>query len=138
MAHVDLETELAALTDAEPARRPVLLDRVMRRAEATTQAEEAVLFPALRTAMGDEETVLAESCLSEHQDISDRLKALARRPSGPGFEAALAKLAADMRDHQHDEVDTLLPVLTESLGEEGSATLAEVFTQTLAAAHDQA
>lgn len=137
MAHVDLETELAALVGAEPARRPALLERVIRLAEATSSAEEAVLFPALRNAMGDDETAMAETCLTEHRDMSDRLKILAGRPAGAGFDTALIALVGDMRDHQHDEVDTVLPVLTEALGEEGSATLAEVFSRALEAARAQ-
>ena len=130
---MDVEGELAAVANAAPEGRGALLERLIRRCEAMTEAEESVLFPALRLAMGDE-PLLAESCVAEHRDIHDRLQALARRPRGAGFDRALAGLAQDMRNHQHDEMDTVLPVLTEALGEEGSAALAEAFAEALAAA----
>ena len=132
MAHADLEADLAAVANAGPESRPVALGRLIRRVRVTSEAEETVLFPALQGALG-EEPLLAETCRADHRDVMDRLQTLARRPGGPGFERALGTLADDMRDHQRDEIDTLLPVICEALGEQGSAELAEVFSRAMSA-----
>jgi hypothetical protein len=130
-AHLDVGTQLAQVERAAVADRPALLADLIRMIRALTSAEEEVLFSALRTAMNPE-TILAESCTTEHQDIADRLETLARSPHRAGFTTAFAALTQDVREHQQDELDTVLPVLIEALGEAGATELAAAFDRALA------
>lgn len=119
------QVEEAALTE-----RATPLDDLMRMMRALAAAEEDVLFPALRQAVGPEAN-LADSCMAEHRDLADRLETLARSPHQPGFDTAFAALAQDARDHQRDEIDILVPVLIEARGEEGASELAASFERAL-------
>jgi hypothetical protein len=130
-AHLDVDTQFAQVERTAAADRGRGLADLSRMMRALASAEERVLFPALRRAM-DPETVLADSCAAEHQDFADRLQTLARNPEGAGFDAAFAALARDAREHQQDELDTVIPVLVEALSEEDATELAKQFERALA------
>lgn len=132
-AHLDVGAQLAKIERAAVADRAEPLADALRMMRALAAAEEGVLFPALRQAM-EPETVLAESCTTEHQDLADRLETLARSPHQPGFDSAFAALVQEIREHQQDEIDTVIPVLVEALGEDGTAELAAAFDRALATA----
>ena len=132
-AHLDVGNQVAQVERAAEADRARPLADLMRMMRALAHAEEEVLFSALRLAMGPE-TVLVDSCTTEHQDLADRLETLARSPHQPGFTAAFAALARDVREHQQDELDTVIPVLVEALGEDGATALAASFDRALTAA----
>ena len=129
--HLDVDAQLVRVERAAAGDRAEPLADLMRIMGALARAEERVLFPALRQAMSPE-TILAESCTTEHQDLADRLETLARSPQQPGFTAAFAALAQDIREHLQDELDTVVPVLVEALGEDGATDLASAFDQALA------
>jgi len=131
-AHLDVEAQLAYVESVAAPERAAPLADLTRMMRALASAEEAVLFPALRLAMSPE-TILAESCTTEHQDLADRLETLARSPERAGFTAAFAALAREAREHQQDELDTVVPVLIEALGEERATELAADFDRALTA-----
>jgi hypothetical protein len=130
-AHVDVATQFAQVERAAVADRAAPLADLIGMMRALASAEETVLFSALRTAMSPE-TILAESCTTEHQDIADRLETLARSPQRAGFTPAFVALRQDVREHQQDELDTVIPLLIEALGEEGATELAAAFDRALA------
>ena len=125
-AHLDVGNQFAKVDLAADTERAEPLTELLRMMQAVAAAEEQVLFPALRQAMRPE-TVLADSCATEHQDLANRLETLARSPHQPGFANAFSALARDVREHQQDEIDTVIPVLIEALGEDGTAALAAAF-----------
>jgi hypothetical protein len=129
-AHLDVEMQFAQVEGATPTERATPLADLMRMMRALAAAEEEVLFPALRLAVGPEPN-LADSCTAEHQDLADRLATLARSPHQPGFVTAFAALAEEARDHQRDEIDILVPVLIEAQGEEGASELGAAFARAL-------
>jgi hypothetical protein len=129
-AHLDIGAQVAQVERAAGPDRAAHLADLMRMMRALASAEEQVLFAALRLAMSPE-TNLAESCTIEHQDIADRLATLARSPQQAGFTTAFAALAQDVREHQQDEIDTVIPVLIEALGEDGATDLAAAFDRAL-------
>ena len=129
-AHLDVDAQLAQVERAAPRDRAAFLADLTRMMRALASAEEGVLFPALRQAMSPE-TILAESCTTEHHDLADRLETLARSPGRAGFSAAFAALAQEVREHQQDELDTVIPVLIEALGEGGATELAVGFERAL-------
>ena len=130
-AHLDVDAQFAMVEQAKAADRGRCLADLTRMMRALASAEEQVLFPALRRAMSPE-TILIDSCAAEHQDLADRLQTLARNPEGAGFTAAFAVLARDAREHQQDELDTVIPVLVEALSEEDATDLAAKFELALA------
>jgi hypothetical protein len=125
-AHRQVGTRLSAVEGAAALERADCLTRLSQTVHATADAEEALLFPAFRMAMGGD-GVLAETCAAEHRELGDRLDALTSHPESPGFPTALRSLADDLRNHQADEVNVMLPVLAEALGEEHAAELAASF-----------
>ncbi len=132
-AHLGVEEQLAQVEHAAASDKGAPLADLTRMMQALASAEEQVLFPALQLAMSPE-TILAESCLAEHQDLANRLATLARSPEQAGFPAAFAALAQDVREHQQDERDTVIPPLVEALSEEALNDLAAAFDRALAAA----
>lgn len=129
-AHREAADRLAAVGAAAADDRPSRLALLASVVHRTAHAEETVLFPTFRQAMGDE-AALVETLTAEHGEIADRLDALIGHPTAGGFANAVAALARDLRDHQADEVDAMLPVLTETLGEDEAAALAAEFCQAL-------
>jgi hypothetical protein len=130
IAHLDLEAQLAKVEHAAASDRATPLSDLTQMRKAIDSAEETVLFPVLRRAMGPE-TILAESCTNEHHELADRLETLVRSPESAGFTAAFAALAQDVREHQQDELEAVVPVLIEALGEEGATELAAGFQRAL-------
>jgi iron-sulfur cluster repair protein YtfE (RIC family) len=128
-AHGEVTARLAALEGATASERQERLAELSSAIHATADAEEQVLFPAARGALDD--SVLVETCATEHSEVADRLETLASNPAGRGFSAAVARLAADVRNHMRDEDDAVVPLLEEALGAEGSAQLAAAFARAL-------
>jgi hypothetical protein len=130
-AHLDVDAQFALVERVSESERGRCLADLTDMMRALASAEEGVLFPALRRAMSPE-TILVDSCTTEHQDLADRLQTLARNPEGAGFTAAFSALARDAREHQQDELDTVIPVLVEALTEDGATALAARFERALA------
>jgi hypothetical protein len=124
-AHREVDARLTALEGAAAGQRADHLARLAAVIHATADAEERVLFPALRDAIGDD--VLVETCVADHGEAAHRLETLAGHPDGPGFEIAIAALARDVRNHMRDETEAMVPLLDEALGEAGAARLAADF-----------
>jgi iron-sulfur cluster repair protein YtfE (RIC family) len=128
-AHREVATRLAALEGAAAADRDERLAQLAAVICATAEAEEQVLFPAARRALGD--NVLIDACAAEHSEAAHRLEALASHPSGAGFASAVSALATDVRNHMRDETLAVVPLLDEALGEHGAAELAADFDRAL-------
>lgn len=129
-AHQRVADRLASLAGAAPAERCERLAQLAAVIHATADAEERILFPAARRALDD--NVLIDACASEHSEVAGRLEALARHSDGPGFDAAVAALAADVHNHMRDEAVAVVPLVEEALGADGSAALAADFERALA------
>lgn len=99
--------------------------------KALGTAEEQVLFPAVRVAMNGSD-VLVASCTTEHRDLSSRLATLALHPASRGFPAALDTLAHDVAHHQRDELESVVPILVEAFGDDGTRDLAIAFNRQVA------
>jgi hypothetical protein len=124
-AHRAVADQLESLEDAPVSQRRARVEALHHLAEATAEAEEAVLFPAVGRILGD--NVLVDACAADHRDVHDRLETLASRPEGAGFAGALGSLATDIRHHLEDETESLLPVLDEALDRDESERLAAEF-----------
>jgi iron-sulfur cluster repair protein YtfE (RIC family) len=132
-AHREINARLAAVEAAQVHERVEQLARLAQVIHATAEAEEHFLFPALRQAVGDD--VLVETCAADHSEAAHRLETIALHPRGPGFEMAISALAKDVRDHMRDELDAVVPVLAEALGEDRSAELADEFRRAVDGEH---
>ena len=128
-AHREVHARLAALEAAAAGQRADCLARLSEVIHATAEAEEHVLFPALRDAAGDD--VLVETCVADHNEAAHRLETITAHPDGPGFETAIAAFARDVRNHMRDETEAMLPLLDEALGEAAAAELADAFRRAL-------
>lgn len=132
-AHREVDARLTALEGAAAAERADRLAQLSKAIHATADAEEHVLFPALRQALGEND-LLVETCAADHSEVAHRLETLAAHPSGPGFEVAIAALARDVRNHMRDEDEAMVPLISEALGEGRSAELAADFSRMLGGA----
>jgi hemerythrin superfamily protein len=92
-----------------------LLNRICRLVFTHAFAEEAVLWPALRRAVPDGETLTLQ-VEREHQEINEITAALERSRRGDPDRAELVERAVALLDHDvRDEEDDLLPRLREAL-----------------------
>ncbi|MCW2666107.1 MAG: Hemerythrin cation binding domain protein, partial [Frankiales bacterium] len=111
--HVELDGLLTRLAGTSGPAQDEVLQRVCRLVFSHAFAEEAVLWPALRTALpdGEELTLRVEQ---EHQEINElvlRLQAASPQERPALLERLVALLQQDVRD----EEDVLLPRLQEAV-----------------------
>jgi hemerythrin superfamily protein len=117
-AHLaNLVSDLQAATTCHDGRvRELVLEL-----NAHRDAEEVVLCPAVRTALGD---AAAEQLLRDHEMLGSAMLLVQRHPYGdPSFDTALSTVSSVLRLHVSDEEATLLPRLREAVG---SATIREL------------
>lgn len=105
-----------------PARKRALVDNACLALDIHAQLEEEIFYPALRSAMPDNE-VLAKS-VPEHDEMRRLMTELrALEPTDPAFDRTFRDLMRTVLHHVADEETTLLPeaerILGERLGELG-------------------
>ena len=103
----------------------VLLVRVARELATHESAEQAVTFPALRSALPASNS-LEQERLSEHKEINQLVADMQRlMPEEPGFEAGAGTLRVQLYEHFHSEEMVVFPRLRASLDRHQLVELAE-------------
>jgi hemerythrin superfamily protein len=108
--------QIAATTDAEPAKRAILLTQLKH-----AFTEENVIYPALRE-WGDKAD--ADKLNHDHGYVKQYLYELDALDNGsPAFLARVAAFRADLEDHIREEEDAVFPPLHAALDEAKNAHL---------------
>jgi hemerythrin superfamily protein len=108
---VRLESMQPATTPAQRKRRKDLVDQVTIELVRHSVAEEAEVYPAVKDKVSEKE---AEQARKEHAEAEQTMKRLERlKPEDPGFEAELATLIREIREHVAEEEGDMFPRMRE-------------------------
>ena len=108
-------------SDAEPAKRAILLTQLKHALGKHAFTEENVIYPALRD-WGDKAD--ADKLNHDHGYVKQYLYELdALDNSSPAFLARISAFRADLEAHIREEEDAVLPPLHAALGEEKNAEI---------------
>jgi hypothetical protein len=114
--HERLNLLLARIRATEGQQQDEAITAMCRLAFPHAFAEEAVLWPAIRRAVPDAESMTLE-VEQEHQEINEILSALDRSRRGDAGRSELLERALELLDQDvRDEEDDLLPRLQEAVG----------------------
>jgi hemerythrin superfamily protein len=109
-------------------------ERIVRALSVHAEAEEQVLYPAVRRYVDDGDD-LADHSTQEHQELKDQLAKLdGMSPDDPGFLPGFAEAQDTVAHHVRDEEAELLPQLRDSLRGEDLYGLGEALLKAKAAA----
>ena len=90
---------------------------VIRELSIHAAIEEQILYPAMRKALPDGDT-LVEEAIDEHQEVKETLSAIERTEAPAERQQLLLSLIADVRHHVDEEETELFPKLQASIGRE--------------------
>lgn len=113
--HRQVEHLIEEIEQADPSKRPPLVDKLAQSLTAHMELEEKLLYPVIAETLGQEEVTEANT---EHELARVGLRKLVElSPGAPGFGAALDMVRAGIAHHVHDEEDEVFPQLNERLDE---------------------
>ena len=111
--HREVEKLLDKLADSdEGAEREQMVQELVRKLSAHMDAEESIVYPPVRTEVGEEDEEEAEI---EHGLAREGLDKVQQMVAMPGFGAAVEMLKGGIAHHVEEEETQLLPELRESL-----------------------
>ncbi|MFL6182628.1 MAG: hemerythrin domain-containing protein [Actinomycetes bacterium] len=123
--HREFERIFAALQD--PQQRPLLAPVLVNLLAAHARAEEAHIYPALRSETGSGEAVAhSQEEHAEADELAAKLAAL--RLDDPQFDEILGKLVKAVAHHLEEEEETVLPQL-DQLSEQRQSELSRAFLE---------
>jgi iron-sulfur cluster repair protein YtfE (RIC family) len=92
-----------------------VVQAIIRELSVHAVIEEQILYPAMRQALPDGETLVQEA-IDEHQQVKEDLSAIERADSPTERDPLLRQLIADVRHHVEEEETELFPKLRASIG----------------------
>jgi hemerythrin-like domain-containing protein len=111
--HREVEKLLDQLADSEEgAEREAMLDELVTKLSAHMDAEESIVYPPVKSEVGEEDEEEAEI---EHGLAREGLQKLQQMVEMPGFGAAVEMLKGGIAHHVEEEETQLLPELKEAL-----------------------
>jgi hemerythrin superfamily protein len=114
--HAEVETMFRQLeTLPEGASNDELVQSVVRELSVHAVIEEQVMYPVMRKALPDGETLVQEA-IDEHQEVKETLAAIEKAGSPGDVRPLLEQLIADVRHHVDEEETELFPKLRASIG----------------------
>jgi hemerythrin superfamily protein len=91
------------------------VEGIVRELSIHAAIEEQVLYPAMRKALPDGETLVQEA-IDEHQQVKETLAAIERAGDRAEKRSLLLGLMVDVRHHVQEEETELFPKLAASIG----------------------
>jgi acetyl esterase len=126
--HRNVEQLFAQLESGEGDRRR-LVDQVIGELSAHAEAEEQVVYPAIRDTVAGGGR-MADQAIAEHKTMKQALAKLEQgQPGDLEFENALTALMDAVRSHVPEEENELLPALRTTIGEDKMQELGKIFDQ---------
>lgn len=114
--HADVEqmfTQIEAVPEGET--RDRLVEGVIRELSVHAAIEEQVLYPAMRKALPDGDTLVQEA-IDEHQQVKETLAAIERAGTPAERDPLLVQVIGNVRHHVDEEESELFPKLQASIG----------------------
>jgi hemerythrin-like domain-containing protein len=135
--HKKLESVFQELEKAEPDQIPALLKQVEELLVPHSQAEEQVVYPAIKSAVPDEGSDVDDG-LAEHHHVEASLRELiASDPEAPGVDGLVAAMIGEVRHHVEEEEQEILPTFAEQVSNQELSELGERFTAAKEKAREQ-
>ena len=111
--HREVEKLLDKLVDSEEGpEREQMVEELVTKLSAHMDAEESIVYPPIKTTVGEEDEEEAEV---EHRLARDGLDKVRQMVEMPGFGAAVEMLKGGISHHVEEEETQLLPELKEGL-----------------------
>ena len=111
--HREVEKLLDKLSDSdEGSERERMVEELVVKLSAHMEAEESIVYPSVRTEIGEEDEEEAEI---EHGLAREGLEKLQAMAAVPGFGAAVEMLKGGISHHVEEEETQLLPELKDAL-----------------------
>jgi hemerythrin-like domain-containing protein len=111
--HREVEKLLDRLADSEEgSEREEMVVELITKLSAHMEAEESIVYPQVRTEVGEEDEEEAEV---EHRLAREGLEKVQQMVEMPGFGAAVEMLKGGISHHVEEEESQLLPELKEAL-----------------------
>ena len=95
---------------------------IVRELSVHAAIEEQILYPAMRKALPDGDTLVQEA-IEEHQQVKETLSAIERAGSPSERDPLLVQLMGNVRHHVDEEETELFPKLRASIGREELRTM---------------
>lgn len=112
----ELESLRGVVGDDARARRKDLVEQATIELVKHSVAEEAEVYPAVKSKVSAAEAERAEA---EHAEAEEQMKRLERlRPDAPEFDAELATLMAEVRQHVVEEETDVFPHMRQVLSDD--------------------
>ncbi len=128
--HAEVEQMFQMIEALPPTEAPEeQVQSIVRELSVHAVIEEQVLYPAMRTALPDGET-LVEEAIEEHQQVKETLAEIERTQGPAERRQLLATVMANVRHHVEEEEGELFPKLQASID---SAELQEMGAKLAAA-----
>ncbi|HEX2117841.1 MAG TPA: hemerythrin domain-containing protein [Acidimicrobiales bacterium] len=102
--------------------RNQLVADIVRELSVHAAIEEQILYPAMRKALPDGDTLVHEA-IEEHQQVKEVLSAIERAGSPSERDPLLVQLMGNVRHHVDEEETELFPKLRASIGQEELRTM---------------
>ena len=106
--------QVEALPEGES--RDRLVREIVRELSVHAAIEEQILYPAMRKALPDGDTLVQEA-IDEHQQVKETLSAIERADSAAEQQPLLVQLIGNVRHHVDEEETELFPKLRASIGQ---------------------
>lgn len=114
--HGDVEALFVQVEDAAPGAAPDdVVEGIVRELSVHAAIKEQILYPAMRKALPDGDTLVQEA-IDEHQQVKETLAGIEKADSAAGRDPLLRQLIADVRHHVDEEETELFPKLRASIG----------------------
>ncbi len=116
--HTEVEqmfVQLEAMPEGDA--RDQLVQGVIRELSVHAAIEEQILYPAMREALPDGESLVQEA-IDEHQQVKETLAAIERADTPAERNPLLVQLMGNVRHHVQEEESDLLPKLRAAVGNE--------------------
>jgi hemerythrin superfamily protein len=114
--HAEVEAMFRRLeTLPEGGSKDEVVQGIVRELSVHAAIEEQVMYPVMRQAVPDGETLVQEA-VDEHQEVKETLAAIEKAESPGERGPLLDQLVADVRHHVDEEETELFPKLRASIG----------------------
>ena len=114
--HAEVEqmfTQIETLPEGDG--RDRLVEEIARELSVHAAIEEQILYPAMRKALPDGDTLVQEA-IDEHQQVKETLAAIERADTPGERDPLLVRLIGNVRHHVEEEESELFPKLRGSIG----------------------
>lgn len=130
--HREVEKLLDRLAESEEGdERQKMVDELAMKLTAHMEMEEALVYPNIKTAVGEEDEEEAEV---EHGLAREGLQKVQSMVETPGFGAAVQMLKGGIKHHVEEEETELLPELKEAFSREEWAAMGDAIAEAKQAA----